>query len=251
LAQACPLFRESLRLDPAPGTLLNLADCEEKTGRLASAWEHFDRLAEEVPATDERRALSVERASSLAARVPRLTIRVPDGPSMGIRVRRDEEDLGDPSLGVALPVNPGAHVVVVSAPGRLDRRLAFTIDPGQSMQIVAEPGPEKRQPPARTAGWITGGVGLAALGAGAVFGALALHEKTESNAHCSAGACNDVAGLDAYESARNYGRVSDVVFGGGVLALAAAAILIFTSRDQAESTSGQLVVSVSGLGAAW
>ncbi|MFO0567610.1 MAG: hypothetical protein U0263_18270 [Polyangiaceae bacterium] len=34
---ACAKFRESNRLDPAPGTVLNLADCEEHLG-------HVDRV---------------------------------------------------------------------------------------------------------------------------------------------------------------------------------------------------------------
>jgi TolA-binding protein len=48
-AAVCPLFAESLRLDPAPGTLLNLADCEEHIGRTATAWAHFRELSRELP----------------------------------------------------------------------------------------------------------------------------------------------------------------------------------------------------------
>ena len=41
LAEACEAFRKSQELESRSGTLLNLGDCEEKRGRIATAWELF------------------------------------------------------------------------------------------------------------------------------------------------------------------------------------------------------------------
>src|SRR4051812_11420178 len=70
--RACEQFRASDKLDPAPGTELNLADCEEKRGRLASAWELFRTVEEKLSANDERLPVAHGRALALEARVPRL-----------------------------------------------------------------------------------------------------------------------------------------------------------------------------------
>src|SRR5262245_33924838 len=51
---ACAKFRESERMDPAPGTLLNLAECEENRNNLATAWALFEELAQRLPPHHER-----------------------------------------------------------------------------------------------------------------------------------------------------------------------------------------------------
>src|ERR1700722_18868342 len=53
-ASACAQFAESQRLDPAPGTLLNLADCDEHVGKIAAALEHFQEARALLPQGDFR-----------------------------------------------------------------------------------------------------------------------------------------------------------------------------------------------------
>src|SRR5687768_16841895 len=60
--KACSQFAESQRLDPAPGTLLNLADCEERRGLIASAWSHYTEASTQFKPGDTRTKFSKERA---------------------------------------------------------------------------------------------------------------------------------------------------------------------------------------------
>jgi len=113
-AEACPKFEASYKLDPGVGTMLNLADCHEKEGKLARAWGEWGEARDQAKRENDkaRMDLATRRQKELDPKVPKLTVNV-TGPVEGLVVYRDELQLESAMLGVPLPVDPGAHVVTL------------------------------------------------------------------------------------------------------------------------------------------
>jgi hypothetical protein len=65
LEVACPKFAESQRLDPAVGTLLNLGECEARSGKLAAALSHFQAARAFLTAGDYRIAFADDKIAQL------------------------------------------------------------------------------------------------------------------------------------------------------------------------------------------
>src|SRR5688572_17360546 len=101
-AKACASFAESQRLEPAAGTLANLADCQEKLGNLATALHHWQEALRALPPRDDRIALAREEIASLEKRVPLLTVRPSAQTPPQAEIRRDGILLAKPALGVPL-----------------------------------------------------------------------------------------------------------------------------------------------------
>jgi len=118
---ACPKLAESHRLDPAGGTLVTLGLCYEGAGKLASAWVVFGEAlaAAERDKRADRIKLAKEHIASLEKRLSYLTIELaPEG--IGVtefNLTRDGANVNRAALGTASAVDPGKHVINVTAPG--------------------------------------------------------------------------------------------------------------------------------------
>ena len=108
-AEACPKFAESQNLDPATGTLLNLADCYEQAGKTASAWMTWIEAAAEAKARGQtdRERMARQRATALQPKLVYLTIDVPDASQVeGMSVTRNGEPVREALWGTSVPGDP-------------------------------------------------------------------------------------------------------------------------------------------------
>jgi tetratricopeptide (TPR) repeat protein len=122
-AEACPKLEESQRLAPSYGALFNLADCEERLGKTASAWAAFREAAAFAKASGqaEREAKAEHRAAELDAKLVRVAVVVPAAVP-GLAVRRNGAVVDVAGWGVAVAVDPGPVTVEASVPGKRCRR---------------------------------------------------------------------------------------------------------------------------------
>ncbi len=285
-ADACAKFAESKRLAPGLGVTLYLADCYERIGRTASAWTEF--LAAEGLArqrNDKRADVARQHAQALEPKLDRLTIVLaPTVPQAGLAILRDGVPVTQEELGLAVPVDPGDHAVVVSAPGHASRTLNAHVGPESPTATVridslddtsatapsptpatapttgptdsAQTGAE--QPPSsgdsgktrRILSFAAMGAGVVGLGVGTVFGFLA-KSKLDSTNNGSSPECDSsdhctTQGLNDRKTAESFATVSTIGFiAGGVLA--AGGVVLFLTAPPPASTSTGITLSPAPL----
>ncbi|MBE7481667.1 MAG: hypothetical protein HS104_17010 [Polyangiaceae bacterium] len=259
---ACQKFAESQRLDPGAGTLINLAACQEKLGRLARAWESWQEALRSLPAGDSRRPMVLARAKDIEQRMPRLSIELAAGAPDGIEVKRGGVKLGRAAFGVALPVDTGELEIEVTAPGRKPRRYKVSLAEGATEKLVVEAGEadgsateelEPKAPPVaavtpvpaadrvmhrapdRTLGYLVTGAGAATLAVSAVTGYFALRQKQTMDDRCATVGGKqrcDSEGLDAADRGKTFATISTATFAAGAVVTGLGVYLIVSAKGE-------------------
>lgn len=268
-AEACPKLKESYRIDPATGTLLNLAACHEAEGKLASAWLEYATAV--VAARRDRRPDRVkyaeEHMQALEQKLSRLTVIVPlesDLPELELKL--DGVVIGRAARGVSMPVDPGEHTVEASAPGREPWRASVEIGAEADAQRVSVPALAAAPPPARPPAapapeppaplvtvappsgldteperpipvsvYVAGGATVALGAASIVTGALYLNRRAAYE-DMAAVPENDAARESKHDSAQTFGMLN-AVFLVGTAGGAALTAYLFATRPTAASAT--------------
>jgi len=251
---ACPLLEESERLDPQMGTLLNLAICHEKIGKIASAWGEFRAVEQQARAAnrEDRVKLAHERAVKLEPRLPRIKVVVPEN-TAGLVVKVDGEAKGE-ALWSGVAVDPGTRTVEASAPGKKTVRLTAKVNeegavvpvtiPALEDEPVAVVGPvvdpnagDEEQYAAnrsrRTTGFVVGGIGVTTAAVGGVFGVLAILANKDAPKACPkpciAGSNAAKAADTSTDRALLFANVANVVIPIGAIAAAIGGYMILSA----------------------
>jgi hypothetical protein len=247
--QACPKLAESYKLQPFNGTLLNLATCNEKWGKTATAYGQFrDALsASKKEGNADREAYARTHIAALEPKISHLTITAQTGADVsGVTLTLDGVSVSTAVLGSALPVDPGKHVLSVSQKGKKTWSTDVEIgkendsksvaippleaEPEQPKDDVKNPPPPPKPdvpPPKRddTVAWAVGGTGIALLGVGVFTGIEASSKWGTRNDNCTGDVCKP-AGVEADKSARKWALATDIFVATGLVATGVGAYLL-------------------------
>jgi hypothetical protein len=194
VAEACPKFQASLDASRALGTLLNLADCLQRSGKTAAAWERWtEGLAMARERNDDRAKLAESKKLALEPEIRRLRVQVATGPEP-LTVAVDGQPLDAARFGIPIAVDvEQVEVTVRRADEVLDRRrvvlnvgevseLSLDLDAIAREHPLPQAQPVDDAGPLWLAGWITLGVGLGGVAAFGILEGVALGQRAEAEA---------------------------------------------------------------------
>jgi hypothetical protein len=212
-------FRAALAIRVSPKVVFSLAQAEHHLGQLASARADYLRAAEGArvtPGEGDVVANAEQAERAIEPLVPHVRIVVLG--SSAATATLDEQPIG---VGEVVPVDPGAHRVVVSALGMRPLTMSVAVVQGQLLDVpaqlerqplapsVPEPapptavsppsvvGPEResraasRPLPWKTVGVVATGIGVAGLGVatGFAFVAKSKNDQSHDTGYCSGDIC--------------------------------------------------------------
>jgi len=249
--EACRKLGQSLKLERATGTLMNLGLCNEKLGRTASAWvDYNEALSLAVKNADaEREATARQRLREVEPHLRRISVEPPAGHQAGAWLVIDDIQLGGEAFGTALPLDTGPHHVRAGAPKFSEVELNFALSeasppvthlslprlaPVLEPLTAASPRPTRATPPDTGSDRLrlvllgsSLGVGVAGLATSGYFGWRAANSWQDRNRRCTAG-CDEGA-VAAGQSAKSFAQASDVALGAGLVGLALGGYLFFST----------------------
>jgi hypothetical protein len=211
----------------------------------------------------EVRKECMRRIDLVNTSLPTVVLEAKDGAGndlTAVKVTMDGDVLADKLDGSAISLDPGAHTFtfelvgqppitkqLVIREGQKDRRevLQFGTPPAATPATGAAPVAKTTPNPAietsvdrvssssggtqRVIALVAGGVGVAGVAVGSIFGLQSMSKHNDASAKCP-GACSDQAGVELWNDARSAGNISTIGFVVGGVGLATGAILWLTAK---------------------
>jgi hypothetical protein len=240
--EALAFYDKAYAINHDPAILYNRARADQALGDYPAALDAIEEFVRTAPDDLKRR---VPKLADLVADVQsHVALVVVTCAIDGASVFVDGKVIGKTPLGAPLRVATGTIAIAVEARGHVTFRQDVTVPGGKlttvNATLASEVTETRSQPPPppiperteryvpggwRVAAFTMGGLGIAGLAAGGVFGGLVASKTGTSN--CVAKVCNP-AGWQEISDAKTFATISTVSFiAGGALLAGAAALFIF------------------------
>lgn len=225
-----------------------------RSAKLRNAADRF-ALCSNASCPSPLREDCVARLQATLGAIPTIVFAAKDSAGSAVRgvtIVMDGSPLTGAREEIPFDVEPGEHTFELAARGYLPIRKNFAIDEGVKgrAELVVFESPKSAatsSPRQRTVAYIVGGVGIVAVGVGAVFGLLAKTTYDGAVSNCGSPTAGtrvcDATGLAEGARADRQGAISTIGFVAGT-ALIAGGILLFMTSPKDRSVS----VDASGAG---
>jgi hypothetical protein len=220
-----------------------------------------------------------QRLTELRSVIPTVVFSVKDDADQDlsdVRVTMDDQPLANKLDGTAIAIDPGPHRFVFESAGRQKEERALVIREGEKdrhervvlvaapVAATAAPVPEsapvasaESEPPTkdgktqRIAGLVVGGVGVAGVVVGSIFGIVSKSTYDRALTECGmvANGCQpDNTGVADGKSAHSQAAVSTVAFIAGGVLIGGGALLYFTAPRAGVTVSPTVGLRSAGIG---
>ncbi len=255
---ACAKFEASEAWENGLGTLLRLGDCYERAGRSASAWHTFleAEAVAQAQKDSQREAVARERVAALEPKLSRVVFIVPPTSRVpGLSVRLGENAIPAGSWGTVIPVDAGPQRISASAKGHRAWITSLNVSPAgpreyrvtvPKLDPMPEPTASNRRSAFRTAGVVSGSVGIAGIGAGALFSALS--RSTDDANTCARGIIQCTPAKSNTSNSYSEASTVSLAVGGALLATGVTLFVLAPGQDNQEKNALRVAAHVASNG---
>ena len=256
--EALPKLERAQKADPGIGTMFNIAVCQQKLGRLGTAYRVFREVTTLARASGKKAREDAARAKLEEIKVlaPAYALRPRDAGDLTVRI--DGEPIKKEDWGF-YPVDPGEHAVEAVAPAKKSWSTTVSSPAAGKLEEIAIPALETATRTTvvtvtdnrRTLGYAVGGMGAAGLVAAVVTGALLLNAHGTANDNCPNKVCRNTdgtqnqKGADAVSLGKTLLPINGIAWGLAALGLGTGAFLLVTSSREKKAAPARVMLTPS------
>jgi hypothetical protein len=241
----------------------NIAECEERLGKLVSALGNYRLAASQAqgdPKAKDVASRVADRIDALDARIPKLTIKRGKGADVAV-IELDGSELGAAQLSAATPVDPGPHTVVAKIGGKESSNDTVTIAEKETKTfevnidlpvakveapaVPIPPDPNSDKPPpagrSKVPGAVVLGIGGVGVALGVTFMVLRGGALSDLDAKCGGDTSCPPSAQSLSDKGRLYTGLAEGGFVLGAVGIVTGIVLLATSGPPKPAPSSAFV----------